>query len=704
MPEGICEALLNVIEDTYYGMRGSVTRGLRAALLEANEFLFERNLRLEEEQRLIVGINCAVLRGEDVYIGQLGPALLAVIRGDHVTRYPSDTVWLRTEEPGAFDLKREPPAGLRRDVEPDLFHETFAPEDVLLLATTNLVRLASDDDLLDAAAHATGDALNGGLMALASGQDLTAIVVEGAERRTSVVVEEREEEGASAPRETAVIAETETEESETQPPYAVPLVGEGPSHAEGEDARREEGETYAKDAKGVGLPGVDLEGLRQQVGQGVKNVRHKTEDLLLRVLPKELPERPEVQRAPRENISLSGRALVAIALVIPLLMLFIVIMTRLQYNNTRFERFDSLYRLAQSRYDAAMRMENQAQIRQGLYDTLEAVEKGLTIRPEDETLNELRRRAVHKLDEVDRVERLYNPWKLRELGDRAMARSDASRIVLHGIDVFLLNCGSDRVYKFLLNDVGDALQSADQDAILVQKGDLYGGVRIGDIVDIAWLESGGQRTLSTFVALERAGSLLTYDPQQGIDLLPVANSDQWLNPQAIGGYYGNLYVLDPLLGHILKYVPSNNAYTNPPSYYLDPRLDVDLMGAVDMAIDGNVYILFADGRIEKFYEGEPQIFSMDGLPSPMRSPTMLFVSGSAGEEESGGYVYVTDTGNERVIQFDKSGNYVRQFQDKEGGARMGALKAVYVDESSGRLFWVNGRTLWLANLPPLTQD
>jgi hypothetical protein len=364
-----------------------------------------------------------------------------------------------------------------------------------------------------------------------------------------------------------------------------------------------------------------------------------------------------------------------------------------------------LRQLAQSRYDAAMRSENEVQTRRGLNETLETVEKGLAIRPGDEKLNELRRRSLHELDEVDRVQRLYNPWKLRDLDDRGMSKTDSSRIVLHGIDVFLLNCGSDRVYKFLLNDVGDALQSADQDSILVQKGDLHGGVRIGDIVDIAWLESGGQRTLSTFVALERAGSLLAYDPQQGIDLLPMANSDQWLNPQAIGGYYGNLYVLDPLLGHILKYTPSNNAYTNPPAHYLNPRLDVDLTGAVDMAIDGNVYVLFADGRVQKFYDGEPQTFSMNGLPSPMRSPTTVFASGSIDEEEeSAGYVYVTDTGNERVVQFDKSGNYLRQFQDKVGGTRMEALRAVYVDESTGRLFWVSGKALWLANIPPLGQD
>lgn len=698
LPEDICEALLDVIEDTYYDMGGSVTRGLRAALLAANTLLFERNISLDEKHRLVLGINCAVLRGEDIYIGQLGPALLTVIHEDQVTRYPSDTVWLRAEEPGPFDLEHEPPLGLRRDVEPDLFHETFAPKDVLLLTTTNLARLVSEDDLVEMVARAGGDSLRRELPSLVPGQDLTAIVVEGAGRRTSTTAAGREETAPMAPE---VVSESEFVEEEAQPTPAAPLDGdEGSSPVEQEDVWRDE-EEYVQDRQGgVGLPDVDLDGVRQQVGKGVRTARKKTEDFFLRVLPEELPERPEVRRESEEDISLSGRALVFVALVIPLLMLFIVVMTRIQYDNTRLERFDSLRRLAQSRYDAAMRLEDsEPQLRQGLYEALDTVEKGLAIRPEDETLKEIQRRTVHRLDQVDRVERLYNPWKLRDLDDKDMSGTDSSRIVVHGIDVFLLNRGSNRVYKFLLNDVGDALQSADRDTILMQKGDSHDGVRIGDIVDIAWLEAGGQRSLSTFVALERAGSLLAYDPQQGIDLLPVANSDQWLNPQAIGGYYGNLYVLDPLLGQILKYTPSNNAYTNPPDRYLNSRLDVDLTGAVDMAIDGHLYILFADGRIDKFYEGEPQAFSMSGLPSPMRSPTTLFVSGSGDDE--GGYLYVTDTGNERIVQFDKSGNYIRQFKDKMGGVRMEALRAVYVDESTGRLFWISDRTLWLANIPPL---
>ena len=120
-----------------------------------------------------------------------------------------------------------------------------------------------------------------------------------------------------------------------------------------------------------------------------------------------------------------------------------------------------------------------------------------------------------------------------------------------------------------------------------------------------------------------------------------------------------------------------------------------------MAIDGNLYVLFADGQVDKFLNGEARPFSMQGLPTPMLSPTTIFISGPQ-DPEAVGYVYVADTGNERIVQSDKEGNYLRQFQDRSGEGRMKGLRGIYVDEEEGRLFVLSGRTLWLASLPPLS--
>ena len=191
---------------------------------------------------------------------------------------------------------------------------------------------------------------------------------------------------------------------------------------------------------------------------------------------------------------------------------------------------------------------------------------------------------------------------------------------------------------------------------------------------------------------------MTYDLERGIAVTPVANSETWVKPIALGCYSGNVYVLDPILGTILKYIPTDNAYVNPPSNFINPQVTVDLTGAVDMAIDGSVYVLFADGKIMKFFKGDPQPFDMGGLPGPMRSPTTLFISGER-EPEAEGYVYVVDGGNNRILEFDKVGNYLRQFQPRAGLTQFQEIQGIYVDAQRGRLFVLSGNKLWYTSLP-----
>jgi len=713
-PQSLLGEVIRTLTNTYYSVSGSITRGLRLALLTVNDLLFEQNLRADSEHRIALGLNCVLVRDHDVYIGQVGPALVSLVRQGELQRFPSDSIWLRSESPGPFDLNREPPAGLRRDVEPELSHVTLSEGDVLILSTTALARMAAVEDLSRAVTYTGSESVRGNLEALAAGRDLSAVVIEclrahqdAGPRRESPI--ERTQEPAQKP----VAADLpRAEVSEPLPEQVVePQPAEeeeAPAYPEVEAVEAEEEESLPEEeatsvSQESGAPQSGLGGLRSSLDQSTERIRRGAEDLLQRVLPDSLPERPAEPQEPGRALSLGGRALVTVSLAIPLVMVFLVVMARVQYERTLREQFISLQAEAQAQYEQATNAGDKSVQRESLHLALDTTEDGLALRPGDDTLSSLQRRINHQLDELDVVERLPHFWQLVELQeDEEAAPTDSSRIVLEGISVFVLHRGSDRVYRFLLNDVGDALQPVDTNAILVQKGELRGGVRLGDMVDITWMEAGGQRSLSTFMALERGGSLLAYDPQQGIDVLPVANSDMWLKPQAIGGYQGNLYILDPLLNRILKFVPADNAYTSPPTDYLSSQLDVNLTGAVDMAIDGNLYVLFADGQIKKFLKGEPQPFTMAGLPSPMRSPTTIFVSG-AKRPDAEGFVYVTDTGNERILQFDKEGNYIRQFRTNAGEPQMKGLRGVYVDENKGRMLILSGKTLWLCDLPRLGQ-
>ncbi|MBN1400563.1 MAG: hypothetical protein JXA74_06985, partial [Anaerolineae bacterium] len=465
----LCDELITTIVQTYYGLRGSTTRGLREALLSVNNLLFERNLRADSQHRSVAGISCVVMRDGDIYIAQLGPALVCVASEGVLTRYPSESIWLQSRDPSSFDMKRQPPLGLRRDVEPDLYHSGFGPGALLLLASTSLLQLASDRGLAELARDSDPQVMRQTLEQLAAGGDLSAMIVSwpdeastasaaeqiprsgalGAEGQgpppdlPSSVAEDYAHvsppwEGEPAPSHMANVDETTAgsvdelpssqEEEEDSLAYAPPTMAEETARTAAAPRPRE--------------PLIDLEGLRDTISEGAERLREGTEEVLQRVLPDELPERPVVRRSPSQRMSLSGRALVSIALAIPLLMLFIVLMTRAQYERVREGQFTKLQSLAQARYDSAMRMQDRTLMRQELYEALAKVREGQMIQPGDETLGALERNILHRLDEVDVVTRIYHYWRLYEFDEAAVAAqslSDSSRIVIRGVDVFLLN-------------------------------------------------------------------------------------------------------------------------------------------------------------------------------------------------------------------------------------------------------------------------
>jgi hypothetical protein len=648
-------------------------------------------------------------------------------------------------------------------VEPDLFHITLSPGDTLILASPRLHHLVPIQALQEALEQRSADSGAQTIERMTQGRDLSVMVVEWAtegvsdegrsERRQAVpkapkplittmpVTPEEtlhagpEEPTAAGQKSVAPITPPETlaagrqaleppptgdtqrTAAQSQAPrrwsrearrsapsdeQALPETETRPSQAAPSETTEDSAtQDSAARSEASAMPWGDLRG---NLSQGVERARQGTEELLTRVLPETSSEPGAEVDTARRPLSLAGRALLGVALVIPLVMALIVIMTRVQYERAQRRVFAQIQELAQARYDAASTMANTTYRRDAMHEALATAQEGLAIEPQDELLTSLVRQIEHNLDEIDGVERLSRFTQLALLDSDVAPEANsipgvsAARIVVQDLDLFLLSRASDRVYRYLLNNAGDALQPAGGNAVMLQKGAIQEGVRMGEIIDITWMEAEGQRTRDGFAALDRSGSLIAYDLERGMDVMPMADSDTWIKPIALGCFSGNAYVLDPILGTILKYIPTDNAYVNPPSNFINPTVHVDLTGAVDMAVDGSIYVLFADGKIMKFFKGDPQPFEMRGLPGSMRSPTTLFVSGEK-RPEADGYVYVVDSGNERILEFDKAGNYLRQFQAKAGYTQFKGIQGIYVDGQRGRLFILSGGKLWFTNLP-----
>ena len=749
MPRTLSEEVLETVGSVYYETGGSITRGLRDAILAANEHVFAYNVRVADDQRLSVGLCCAVIRDTDLYIGQMGPAIVVVVREGALRRYPAHSAWVQTDEPMGLQLNREPHLGLRRDAEPSLYHTEYRPTDGLLLTSAHILRQVNDAQLAAALLQRSQAQFTASLNELADGRSVAVLALSPVSlpSKASSTAPQATSEASRSPASADMGTDTlpsradardlplqpseptsapESPDPEPEPDYAedeslyaeavdaeeasavaadiepeskADDQGKAPEPDDVQEEQMGSGDDIERPATETRRPRVALGDMAETVSKSARRFRRGTEDVLLNVLPTNVPERPAVPDA-IEPIPMGAKALVLVAMVIPLIVLFSVVMTRIQYDRAREYQYVNAILQAQYLYDQAARQPDTRIERQELYRALDAIEQGLSIAPEDQDLRDLRRRALHRIDQLEGVIPIYSFARLYYFEDDAVSRTDSSRIVISGKDVMVLNRGSNLLYRFFLNDPGDALQPVEANPVIVREGDTFDGVTVTDLIDVTWMASEGSQTLARFMVLDRSGTVLSYDPRRGMRAQPVGNSDMWLNPQAIASYYGNLYVLDPLLGRLLKYLPSDNEYVRPPLDYLDAALGIDLTGAVDVAIDGSVYILYADGTINKYHNGVPVDFSMRGFYGTMRSPVAIHVSG-AQNPDAQGYVYVADTGNKRVLQFTKDGIFLRQFRAVDSEPYMERLRGIYVDEAERRMYLISEQHFVLSTLPPL---
>jgi len=134
-----CQLVQQVLAHEYYAESSpSATTSLTRALARANLALLQHNRQAESRQRASVGLSCAVVRGDEVYIAQLPPAQVFLIHQGSVRAFPTPRNW-----PGAND-NPFPPASLGSttgEPDPDLIRSPLESGDALILCSANLAGL-----------------------------------------------------------------------------------------------------------------------------------------------------------------------------------------------------------------------------------------------------------------------------------------------------------------------------------------------------------------------------------------------------------------------------------------------------------------------------------------------------------------------------------------------------------------------------------
>lgn len=397
-------------------------------------------------------------------------------------------------------------------------------------------------------------------------------------------------------------------------------------------------------------------------------------------------------RAPRPVPDENRAVMIAIAIAIPVVLAVVVALAYRSFGaDVRFQdlidRAEKEVVLAQSAGGTTeeARLHWQAALDQA---TAAAV-----LQPDAPVAAALRSQAQAALDFLDGIVRL-RPIQLWDFGPGSAPR----RLVIHGQMIFVLDPAGGWVAQLTLNSAGDGVVEQEDLPILVQTGQRIGEGEVGKLVDFAWVTPGGERQTSGLLVLEEDGVVIGYDPawvdEGGVPRLTrsLLGTPPSGRASVVASFGGRFYVLDSDDNQIWRYEPRGYVYPDQPDRYFVVSPPRSLADAVDMAIDGNVYILFQDGMVVKCLRGEPQLFDVRGLPGGISQATALAVDPDAGS----GVIYVADRGNQRVVVLGSDGTFREQFCTDEA---FDELEALAVDEAAGRLYVVSGGRLHVASLP-----
>jgi sugar lactone lactonase YvrE len=389
-----------------------------------------------------------------------------------------------------------------------------------------------------------------------------------------------------------------------------------------------------------------------------------------------------------------------LAIAIPVVVALVVAVIYLQKGRMIEAEYNNHLTAAQNKFQQAQAIApNDPAAAAGLMDEAEiSLKEAEKIKVDQPEIAELRQQMAVMADQVGNVQRLYYLPQLRQYTDPG---TQLNRIVVQGVELYVLDTGTDRIFHHRLDDPGETLLPDEEASlVLAARGKEVDDITVGDILDMVWMPTGGNRQTSDLVILNTTG-LLEYNTSWGITTSALAGGELMSLPVAVASYFGNLYILDPSANRLLRYLPTADGYSAQPDNYFAADQPVDLSNAVDVAIDGAVYVLFKDGRLSKFESGQAVEFNITGLDKPLKNPVSIFT----GPDEQVQYLYVADTGNQRIVQLEKDGRFVRQFKPRAGeDVSFANLQDIYVDEIGSRLYILDSNNLYIGNIPTETVE
>lgn len=152
---------------------------------------------------------------------------------------------------------------------------------------------------------------------------------------------------------------------------------------------------------------------------------------------------------------------------------------------------------------------------------------------------------------------------------------------------------------------------------------------------------------------------------------------------AMDTYNNRLYCLSPEDNQVYRYKNNGSAFNEEYKWVLEKT---DLTNAVDISIDGYVYVLKNSGEIIKLLKGyvEATLNKNSIVDPPMENVSKLFVSPDKK------YIYILEPQNRRLIIFDKTGKFLMQYLLPNASD----IKDFAVDEKNNTIYFLNNTSIY----------
>jgi serine/threonine protein phosphatase PrpC len=240
-------------------------------------------------------------------------------------------------------------------------------------------------------------------------------------------------------------------------------------------------------------------------------------------------------------------------------------------------------------------------------------------------------------------------------------------------------------------------------SVVLRPNSQIGDLQISRVHDIAWRFDS---VIAVAQSIDNGPFIYMFRNGNDWNYSILAGSLEWSTTgrtMRVQTFNGNLYLWGVTPANVLRYLSTQ--FGDFPEPWIQNDGGQILETAIDMGIDGRIYLLMPNGTIQYLRDnqeglrGYEKSLPIPDITPPLQSAARLVITGDA---ESGSF-FILDNYFGRIIQIEKrTGRFIQQITvPSDSEITLDNLTALVIDENQARpiLYFINGGTLYRAPMP-----